>query len=218
QALGLSCDWDRLRFTMDEGLVRAVRVAFVRLYEEGLIYRGERIINWCPQDTTALSDSEVEYEETEGELVTFRYDLSDGSGHVDVATTRIETMLGDTAVAVHPSDDRYAAVVGKTVRHPFTGEDLPIVADEVVDPAFGTGAVAGGQAMVRGGRPPQGSGEAGRARRTGAVQAGAMAAPVRPVARQPAGLEHLSPALVGPSDPRVVLPERPSVRQCRGPH
>jgi len=141
QALGLSCDWDRLRFTMDEGLVRAVRVAFVRLYEEGLIYRGERIINWCPQDTTALSDSEVEYEETEGELVTFRYDLSDGSGHVDVATTRIETMLGDPAVAVHPSDDRYAAVVGKTVRHPFTGEDLPIVADEVVDPAFGTGAV-----------------------------------------------------------------------------
>lgn len=98
--LGNSCDWDRLRFTMDEGLQRAVRVAFVRLYEDGLIYRGERIINWCPTDRTALSDSEVEHEEVEGELVTFRYQLSDGTGQVDVATTRIETMLGEDRKSV----------------------------------------------------------------------------------------------------------------------
>jgi valyl-tRNA synthetase len=141
QRLGNSCDWDRLRFTMDEGLRHAVRVAFVRLYEDGMIYRGERIINWCPTDRTALSDSEVEHEEVDGELVTFRYPLSDGSGHVDVATTRVETMLADTGVAVHPDDDRYRDLVGKTVRHPFTGQDLPIVADEAVDRDFGTGAV-----------------------------------------------------------------------------
>jgi valyl-tRNA synthetase len=141
QALGNSCDWDRLRFTMDEGLQHAVRVAFVTLYEDGLIYKGERIINWCPTDRTALSDSEVEHEDVDGELVTFRYELSDGSGHVDVATTRVETILGDTGVAVHPGDDRYRALVGKTVKHPFRGEDIPIVADEVVDPGFATGAV-----------------------------------------------------------------------------
>jgi valyl-tRNA synthetase len=139
--LGNSCDWERLRFTMDEGLVHAVRVAFVRLYDEGLIYRGERVINWCPTDRTALSDSELEHEETDGELVTFRYELSDGSGHVDVATTRIETMLADTGVAVHPHDERYRDVVGKTVRHPFAGRELPIVADEAVGREFGTGAV-----------------------------------------------------------------------------
>jgi valyl-tRNA synthetase len=141
QALGDSCDWDRLRFTMDEGLSLAVRVAFVRMYDEGLIYRGERIINWCPRDRTALSDSEVEHEDVDGELVTFRYELTDGGGHIDVATTRVETMLGDTGVAVNPSDERYAALVGKTVRHPFDGRDLPIVADEAVDPSFATGAV-----------------------------------------------------------------------------
>jgi valyl-tRNA synthetase len=141
KAMGQSLDWSRLRFTMDERLARAVRVAFVRMYEDGLIYRGKRIINWCPRDTTALSDSEVEHEEVEGELVTFRYDLSDRGGHIDVATTRIETMLGDTGVAVHPDDDRYRDLVGKTVRHPFTGQDLPIMADEAVDPSFGTGAV-----------------------------------------------------------------------------
>jgi valyl-tRNA synthetase len=141
QALGSSCDWDRLRFTMDEGLSLAVRVAFVRLYEDGLIYRGERIINWCPKDRTAVSDSEVEHEEVDGELVTIRYLLSDGTGHIDVATTRVETMLGDTGIAVHPSDERYATMVGKTVRHPFDGRDIPIVADEAVDPSFGTGAV-----------------------------------------------------------------------------
>ncbi|HJP66329.1 MAG TPA: valine--tRNA ligase [Actinomycetota bacterium] len=141
KALGNSCDWSRLRFTMDEGLAHAVRVAFVTLYDDGLIYRGERLVNWCPRDTTALSDSEVEHEDVDGELITFRYDLSDGSGHIDVATTRVETMLGDTGVAVHPDDPRYADLVGKTVRHPFTGQDLPIVADQAVDPAFGTGAV-----------------------------------------------------------------------------
>ncbi|HJV05008.1 MAG TPA: class I tRNA ligase family protein, partial [Actinomycetota bacterium] len=139
--LGNSCDWDRLRFTMDEGLQHAVRVAFVRLYDDRLIYRGERIINWCPTDQTALSDSEVEHEEVEGELVTFRYELADGSGHVDVATTRIETMLGDTGIAVHPGDKRYRDMVGRTVRHPFDGRELAIVADEAVDPSFGTGAI-----------------------------------------------------------------------------
>lgn len=141
KALGNSFDWGRLRFTMDEQLSRAVRVAFVRMYEEGLIYRGERIINWCPTDQTSLSDSEVEHEDVEGELVTFRYMLSGGSGHIDVATTRIETMLGDTGVAVHPDDPRYGALVGKTVRHSFDGRELPIVADRAVDREFGTGAV-----------------------------------------------------------------------------
>jgi valyl-tRNA synthetase len=141
KALGNSCDWERLRFTMDEGLSHAVRVAFTRLYEDGLIYRGERLVNWCPNDRTGLSDSEVEYEEVNGEFVTFRYPLSDGSGDVSVATTRVETMLGDTGIAVHPDDERYAAFVGRTVRHPFTGAEVPIVADPVVDREFGTGAV-----------------------------------------------------------------------------
>ena len=139
--MGASCDWDRLRFTMDEGLSRAVRVAFVRWYEQGLIYRGERLVNWCPTDQTGLSDSEVEHEEVDGELVTFRYPLSDGSGSVEVATTRVETMLGDTCIAVHPEDERYRDLVGKTARHPFDGRDLPIVADAAVDREFGTGAV-----------------------------------------------------------------------------
>jgi valyl-tRNA synthetase len=141
QRMGASLDWERERFTMDEGLVRAVRVAFVRWYEQGLIYRGERLVNWCPTDQTGLSDSEVEHEDVDGELVTFRYPLSDADGHVDVATTRVETMLGDTGVAVNPDDDRYRELVGRTVRHPFDGRELPIVADPVVDPAFATGAV-----------------------------------------------------------------------------
>ena len=143
KALGSSADWDRLRFTMDEGLSRAVRVAFVRMYEDGLIYRGERVINWCPRDQTTLSDSEVERsdEGAAGELITFRYQLADGSGHVDVATTRVETMLGDTGIAVHPGDERYASLVGKSARHPLDGRELPIVADRAVDPTFGTGAV-----------------------------------------------------------------------------
>jgi len=139
--MGASLDWDRERFTMDEGLVRAVRVAFVRWYEQGLIYRSERLVNWCPTDQTGLSDSEVEHEEVDGELVIFRYPLSDGSGSVEVATTRVETMLGDTGIAVNPRDERYRDLIGATVRHPFDGRALPIVADEAVDPEFGTGAV-----------------------------------------------------------------------------
>ncbi|MEO8477573.1 MAG: valine--tRNA ligase [Actinomycetota bacterium] len=139
--MGASLDWTRERFTMDEGLSRAVRVAFVRLYEAGLIYRGERLVNWCPTDRTGLSDSEVEHDEVDGELVTFRYPLSDGSGMIEVATTRVETMLGDTGIAVHPSDERFAALVGKTVTHPFDGREIPIVADHHVDKEFGTGAV-----------------------------------------------------------------------------
>ncbi len=141
QALGSSADWDRLAFTMDEPRSRAVREAFVRMFEAGLIYRGERLVNWCPTDQTALSDSEVEHEYVDGELVTFRYPLADGSGHVSVATTRVETMLGDTGIAVHPDDKRYEGLVGKAVRHPLDGREIPIVADAHVDPAFGTGAV-----------------------------------------------------------------------------
>jgi valyl-tRNA synthetase len=142
RALGASLDWSRERFTMDEGSSRAVREAFVRLYEEGLLYRAERLINWCPRDRTALSDLEVEHEETKGELYKFAYPLADGSGEIVVATTRPETMLGDTAVAVHPDDERYKRFVGKNVRHPILGREFPVVADpQLVDPKFGTGAV-----------------------------------------------------------------------------
>ncbi|HWV37479.1 MAG TPA: valine--tRNA ligase [Vulgatibacter sp.] len=143
QVLGASLDWERERFTMDEGLSVAVREVFVRLYEEGLIYRANRLINWCPNDHTALSDLEVEHEEgAKGELFEFAYPLADGSGEIVVATTRPETMLGDTAVAVHPDDERYKALIGKKVKHPFVDRELPIVADAIlVDPAFGTGAV-----------------------------------------------------------------------------
>ncbi|MEX2587339.1 MAG: valine--tRNA ligase [Actinomycetota bacterium] len=139
--LGASCDWSRERFTMDEGLSRAVRKVFVDLYDEGLIYRGNRIINWCPRCETALSDIEVDHSEHEGRLDRFRYELEDGSSSVTVATTRLETMLGDTAIAVHPADERYAAIVGKWVVHPFSGRRLQIIADDAVDPEFGTGAV-----------------------------------------------------------------------------
>ncbi len=139
--LGNSVDWGRERFTMDEHSSRAVKEVFVRLYEKGLIYRGNRIINWCPQDHTALSDIEVEYEDTDGELVYINYPFTDGSGHVTVATTRAETMLGDTGVAVHPDDDRYRDAVGKTVLLPLMEREIPVVADTTVDPDFGTGAV-----------------------------------------------------------------------------
>ena len=142
--LGDSCDWSRERFTMDEGLSRAVRTVFVRWFDDGLIYRGNRIINWCPFHETALSDIEVEHEDVDGELITFRYELAHGGGTISVATTRIETMLGDTGIFVHPDDDRYKDLVGLKVRHPFFPErDMPIVADEGVDPEFGTGAVKG---------------------------------------------------------------------------
>ncbi|MFZ5480033.1 MAG: valine--tRNA ligase [Myxococcota bacterium] len=141
--LGVSCDWTRERFTMDEGLSRAVRENFVRLYEEGLIYRATRLINWDPVGLTALSDLEVETEENvQGELWSFAYPLAAGEGEIVVATTRPETMLGDTAVAVHPDDPRYRHLIGQTVRHPLLGREIPIVGDAIlVDPAFGTGAV-----------------------------------------------------------------------------
>jgi valyl-tRNA synthetase len=140
--LGVSCDWSRERFTLDDGLGSAVKEHFVRLYEEGLLYRGERLINWDPADQTALSDLEVEHEEgVRGELYSFAYPLSDG-GEVVVATTRPETMLGDTAIAVHPEDPRYKHLIGTTVDHPFLDRKVPIIADAIlVDPAFGTGAV-----------------------------------------------------------------------------
>ena len=139
--MGMSTDWSRERFTMDDGLSTAVRRVFVDLYDQGLIYRGDRIINWCPRCHTALSEIEVEHEEETGELVHIRYPFSDGSGHVEVATTRAETMLGDTGVAVHPDDGRYRDVVGTTVTLPLVGREIPIVADDAVDPEFGTGAV-----------------------------------------------------------------------------
>ncbi|MBM4266912.1 MAG: valine--tRNA ligase [Deltaproteobacteria bacterium] len=141
QRLGASCDWTRERFTMDEGLSRAVREVFVRLYEDGLIYRGRRLINWCCRCGTALSDIEVEHEDVEGHLWHLRYPLASGDGHVVVATTRPETLLGDTAVAVHPEDPRYAGLVGKTVRLPVLGREIPLIADEHVDREFGSGAV-----------------------------------------------------------------------------
>ncbi|MEZ5170279.1 MAG: valine--tRNA ligase [Acidimicrobiia bacterium] len=141
RTMGLSCDWARERFTLDDGLSRAVRVVFVRLYEEGLVYRANRIINWCPRCHTALSDIEVEHRDVAGELVTISYPFTDGSGSVQVATTRAETMLGDTAVAVNPDDDRYTDAVGRTLMLPLVGREIPVVADDAVDPSFGTGAV-----------------------------------------------------------------------------
>ncbi|MBS3982399.1 MAG: valine--tRNA ligase [Dethiobacter sp.] len=141
QKLGVSCDWSRERFTMDEGCSRAVREVFVSLYERGLIYRGDYIINWCPRCHTALSDIEVEHEDKEGILTFIRYPLVTGEGHLVVATTRPETMLGDTAVAVHPQDSRYAHLIGKQVLLPLLERPIPVVADEYVDPEFGSGAV-----------------------------------------------------------------------------
>ena len=139
--LGSSCDWSRERFTMDEGCSKAVRTFFVKLYEKGLIYRGDRIINWCPDCETALSDAEVEYEEHASHLWHLRYPAEDGGEGVVVATTRPETMLGDTAVAVNPNDERYAHLVGKNVILPIMNRTIPVVADEYVDMEFGTGAV-----------------------------------------------------------------------------
>ncbi|MBC8535447.1 valine--tRNA ligase [Feifania hominis] len=139
--LGAACDWQRERFTMDEGCSRAVREVFVNLYNKGLIYRGYRIINWCPHCITALSDAEVEYEEQEGNLWHIRYPLADGSGDVVVATTRPETMLGDSGIAVSPEDERYAHLIGKSAVLPLVGREIPIFADEYVDKSFGTGCV-----------------------------------------------------------------------------
>ncbi len=139
--LGSSCDWERSRFTMDEGCSKAVREVFVSLYEKGLIYKGSRIINWCPHCATALSDAEVEYVDKPGHLWHLRYPLSDGSGDVIVATTRPETMLGDSGLAVNPADERYQSIVGKTCILPLMNKEIPIVADDYVDMAFGTGCV-----------------------------------------------------------------------------
>jgi len=139
--MGCSCDWQRQRFTMDEGLSAAVREAFVRLFEEGLIYRGHYLVNWCPRCGTALSDDEVEHEDVQGNLWYLRYPFKDGTGFVTVATTRPETMLGDTAVAVSPKDDRYTRLIGKIVVLPVIGREIPVICDNFVDPSFGTGAV-----------------------------------------------------------------------------
>ncbi len=141
RTLGSSCDWERERFTMDEGCSAAVRKVFVTLYNEGLIYRGTRITNWCPKCNTALSDIEVEHETEQGHLWHIRYPFKDGSGYVEVATTRPETMLGDTGVAVHPDDERYKNLVGKTLILPLVNREIPLFADSYVDKNFGTGAV-----------------------------------------------------------------------------
>ena len=139
--LGTSCDWDRERFTMDEGCSKAVREVFVNLYNKGLIYKGHRIINWCPHCATALSDAEVEYETQPGKLWHIRYPLADGSGELVVATTRPETFMGDTGVAVNPNDERYKHLIGKTCILPIMNREIPIFGDEYVDMEFGTGCV-----------------------------------------------------------------------------
>ncbi|HEV7736780.1 MAG TPA: valine--tRNA ligase, partial [Chlamydiales bacterium] len=139
--LGCSCDWSRFRFTMDEDLCQAVRVVFKKMYDDGLIYRGDYLVNWDPVAQTALSDDEVEHEERTSFLWHIRYPFADGSGSLQIATTRPETMLGDTGVAVHPSDARYLSAIGKQIRLPITGRLIPIIADHFVDPAFGSGAV-----------------------------------------------------------------------------
>lgn len=139
--IGISVDYSRERFTLDEGLSKAVNEVFVKLYNKGLIYRGEYIINWDPATKTALSDIEVIHEDVTGAFYHMNYPLTDGSGSIEVATTRPETMLGDTAVAVHPKDERYAHLIGKTVTLPIVGREIPIVADDYVDMEFGSGAV-----------------------------------------------------------------------------
>ena len=139
--LGSSCDWDRERFTLDEGCNKAVNEVFVRLYEKGLIYRGEKIINWCPTCLTSISEAEVEYEDQAGHFWHIRYPFADGSGYMNIATTRPETLLGDTALAVNPNDERYKDVVGKTVILPLVKREIPVVADDYVEMDFGTGVV-----------------------------------------------------------------------------
>ncbi|MBR6295527.1 MAG: valine--tRNA ligase [Treponema sp.] len=141
QKLGNSTDWDRERFTYDEGLSAAVRDVFVTLYERGLMYRGKRLVNWCPRCGTALADDEVDHEDTPGAMYHLYYEYADGSGKIEVATTRPETFFGDTAVAVNPTDERYTALVGKKLKLPITGKEIPIIADEYVDKEFGTGMV-----------------------------------------------------------------------------
>jgi valyl-tRNA synthetase len=139
--LGASADWSREKFTLEPALCESVTEAFVRLHERGLVYRGDYMVNWSPNLQTAVSDLEVDYSEEMGKLYYFKYQLSDGSGFIPVATTRPETILGDTAVCVNPNDERYKALVGKTVRVPIVGRDIPVIADEYCDMAFGTGAL-----------------------------------------------------------------------------
>lgn len=139
--MGSSCDWERERFTLDEGCSKAVREVFCNLYEKGLIYRGERIINWCPHCRTTISDAEVEYEEKDGSFWHLKYPFADGSGYLVLATTRPETMFGDTAVAVNPKDERYKDIIGKNLILPIMDKEIPIVADDYVDIEFGTGVV-----------------------------------------------------------------------------
>ena len=139
--MGSSCDWSRERFTMDEGCSAAVREVFIRLFEQGLIYRGDYIINWCPKCQTTISDIEVEHNEREGNLWHIRYPIKDSRETITVATTRPETMLGDTAVAVNPDDPRYRHLIGKTAILPLVWREIPIIADEGVEKEFGTGAV-----------------------------------------------------------------------------
>ncbi len=139
--LGSSCDWSRTRFTMDEGCSRAVREVFVRLYEEGFLYRGNYLVNWCPRCHTTLSDDEVEYVDEKGKFYHIHYQFADGSGHLTIATTRPETLLGDTAVAVHPEDERYKNIIGKEVILPLLERKIPVIADSYVDKEFGTGAL-----------------------------------------------------------------------------
>ena len=141
KSLGVSADWTRERFTMDEGLSHAVKTAFIKLYDEGLIYRGNYLVNWCPESLSAVSDLEAENQEVDGHLWHFSYPLTDGSGNLEVATTRPETMLGDTAVAVNPNDERYQDYLGKTITLPIVGREIPIIADELVEMDFGTGCV-----------------------------------------------------------------------------
>ncbi|HAC64667.1 MAG TPA: valine--tRNA ligase, partial [Cyanothece sp. UBA12306] len=135
--IGLSADWSRERFTLDEGLSQAVKKAFIKLYKDGLIYRGNYLVNWCPASLSAVSDLEVENKEVDGHLWHFRYPLTDGTGYVEVATTRPETMLGDTGVAVNSQDQRYETLIGKTLTLPLVGREIPIFADDLVDPEFG---------------------------------------------------------------------------------
>ena len=137
--LGASCDWAHERFTMDEGFSRAVTHVFVELYKRGLLYRDKRLVNWDPKFQTAISDLEVETREVQGKFWTLSYPLADGSGAIQVATTRPETMLADMAVAVHPEDERYRALIGKQIKHPITGRLIPIIADEHADPELGIG-------------------------------------------------------------------------------
>ena len=139
--LGASCDWDRERFTLDEGLSRAVREAFVRLYDQGLIYRGTRLVNWSPGLKTAVSDIEVEYSEEDATLYYFKYFIKGTDGYLPVATIRPETILGDTAVAVHPEDERYNWLIGKTAIVPIINREIPVIGDEKVDREFGGGAL-----------------------------------------------------------------------------